>query len=166
MDKSITLIGMAGAGKSTIGIKLAKLLEFNFLDGDTMIEEKINQSIQSFLDHHGGKEFTKIEEEILLSIDLNKTVLATGGSAVLSDTAMNFLKKETEVIFLDVSYKNISERILNLSERGLVRESNQSLQDTYNQRLNLYKKYADHVVINDGDIDSCLKKLGLLLESF
>ena len=157
---------MAGAGKSTIGKKLAKLLEFNFLDGDTMIEEKINQSIQSFLDHHGGKEFTKIEEEILLSIDLNKTVLATGGSAVLSDTAMNFLKKESEVIFLDVSYKNISERILNLSERGLVRESNQSLQDTYNQRLNLYKKYADHVVINDGDIDSCLKKLGLLLESF
>ena len=166
MDKSITLIGMAGAGKSTIGIKLAKLLEFNFLDGDIMIEEKINQSIQSFLDHHGGKEFTKIEEEILLSIDLNKTVLATGGSAVLSDTAMNYLKKESEVIFLDVSYKNISERILNLSERGLVRESNQSLQDTYNQRLNLYKKYADHVVINDGDIDSCLKKLGLLLESF
>lgn len=157
---------MAGAGKSTIGKKLAKLLEFNFLDGDIMIEEKINQSIQSFLDHHGGKEFTKIEEEILLSIDLNKTVLATGGSAVLSDTAMNFLKKESEVIFLDVSYKNISERILNLSERGLVRESNQSLQDTYNQRLNLYKKYADHVVINDGDIDSCLKKLGLLLESF
>ena len=166
MDKSITLIGMAGAGKSTIGIKLAKLLEFNFLDGDTMIEEKINQSIQSFLDHHGGKEFTKIEEEILLSIDLNKTVLATGGSAVLSDTAMNYLKKESEVIFLDVSYKNISERILNLSERGLVRESNQSLQDTYNQRLNLYKKYADHVVINDGDIDSCLKKLGSLLESY
>ena len=166
MDKSITLIGMAGAGKSTIGKKLAKLLEFNFLDGDIMIEEKINQSIQSFLDHHGGKEFTKIEEEILLSIDLNKTVLATGGSAVLSDTAMNFLKKESEVIFLDVSYKNISERILNLSERGLVRESNQSLQDTYNQRLNLYKKYADHVVINDGDIDSCLKKLGSLLESF
>ena len=166
MDKSITLIGMAGAGKSTIGIKLANLLEFNFLDGDTMIEEKINQSIQSFLDHHGGKEFTKIEEEILLSIDLNKTVLATGGSAVLSDTAMNYLKKESEVIFLDVSYKNISERILNLSDRGLVRESNQSLQDTYNQRLNLYKKYADHVVINDGDIDSCLKKLGLLLESF
>ena len=166
MDKSITLIGMAGAGKSTIGIKLAKLLEFNFLDGDTMIEEKINQSIQSFLDHHGGKEFTKIEEEILLSIDLNKTVLATGGSAVLSDTAMNYLKKESEVIFLDVSYKNISERILNLSERGLVRESNQSLQDTYNQRLNLYKKYADHVVINDGDIDSCLKKLCLLMESF
>jgi len=166
MDKSITLIGMAGAGKSTIGKKLAKLLEFNFLDGDIMIEEKINQSIQSFLDHHGGKEFTKIEEEILLSIDLNKTVLATGGSAVLSDTAMNFLKKESEVIFLDVSYKNISERILNLSERGLVRESNQSLQDTYNQRLNLYKKYADHVVINDGDIDSCLKKLDLLLETF
>ena len=166
MDKSITLIGMAGAGKSTIGRKLAELLDFNFLDGDAMIEEKINQSIQSFLDQHGGKEFTKIEEEVLLSIDLNKTILATGGSAVLSDAAMNSLKKESEVIFLDVSYENISERILNLSERGLVRDPSQSLQDTYNQRLNLYQKYADHVVINDGNIDACLKQLSLLLESF
>ena len=166
MDKSITLIGMAGAGKSTIGIKLANLLGFNFLDGDAIIEERINQSIQSYLDQHGGKEFTKIEEEVLLSIKLDKTVLATGGSAVLSDAAMNFLKKESEVIFLDVSYENISERILNLSERGVVRGANQSLQDTYNERLNLYQKYADHVVINDGDADSCLKRLGLLLESF
>ena len=166
MNKSITLIGMAGAGKSTVGRKLAKVLDFNFLDGDTMIEERINQSIQSYLDQHGGKEFTKIEEEVLLSINLDKTVLATGGSAVLSDAAMNFLKKESEVIFLDVSYENISERILNLSERGLVRGANQSLQDTYNERLNLYHKYADHVVINDEDVDSCLKQLGLLLESF
>mgnify|MGYP001349738206 FL=1 len=166
MDKSITLIGMAGAGKSTIGIKLAKVLDCNFLDGDAIIEERINQSIQSYLDQHGGKEFTKIEEEVLLSINLDKTVLATGGSAVLSDAAMNFLKKESEVIFLDVSYENISERILNLSERGLVRGANQSLQDTYNERLSLYQKYADHVVINDGDVDSCLKRLGLLLESF
>ena len=157
---------MAGAGKSTIGRKLAKVLDCNFLDGDAIIEERINQSIQSYLDQHGGKEFTKIEEEVLLSISLDKTVLATGGSAVLSDAAMNFLKKESEVIFLDVSYENISERILNLSERGLVRGANQSLQDTYNERLSLYQKYADHVVINDGDVDSCLKRLGLLLESF
>ena len=157
---------MAGAGKSTIGRKLAELLEFNFLDGDVMIEEKINQSIQSFLDQYGGKEFTKIEEQVLLSIDLNKTVLATGGSAVLSDAAMNFLKKESEVIFLDVSYENISERILNLSERGLVREPYQSLQDTYNQRLKLYQKYADHIVINNEDTKSCLKRLKLLLENF
>jgi len=156
---------MAGAGKSTIGIKLANLLKFNFLDGDAIIEERINQSIQSYLDQHGGKEFTKIEEEVLLSISLDKTVLATGGSAVLSDAAMNFLKKESEVIFLDVSYENISERILNLSERGLVRGPNQSLQDTYNERLSLYKKYADHTVINDGDVDSCLKQLLVLLGS-
>jgi shikimate kinase len=102
----------------------------------------------------------------LLSIKLDKTVLATGGSAVLSDAAMNFLKKESEVIFLDVSYENISERILNLSERGVVRGPNQSLQDTYNERLSLYQKYADHVVINDGDTDACLKQLLVLLESF
>tara|TARA_B100000131_G_scaffold23886_1_gene23002 strand:- start:91 stop:591 length:501 start_codon:yes stop_codon:yes gene_type:complete len=166
MNKSITLIGMAGAGKSTIGKQLAKLLDFNFLDGDLIIEERINQSIQNFLDQHGGKEFTKIEEEVLLSINIDKTILATGGSAVLSDNAMQFLRKESEVIFLDVTYENISKRILNLSERGLVREPNQSLQETYDERLSLYRKYADHVVVNDGDIDSCLKQIVALTKSF
>ena len=157
---------MAGAGKSTIGKQLAKLLDLNFLDGDLIIEERINQSIQNFLDQHGGKEFTKIEEEVLLSINIDKTILATGGSAVLSDNAMQFLRKESEVIFLDVTYENISKRILNLSERGLVREPNQSLQETYDERLSLYRKYADHVVVNDGDIDSCLKQLVALTKSF
>ena len=157
---------MAGAGKSTIGKELAKLLDFNFLDGDLIIEERINQSIQNFLDQHGGKEFTKIEEEVLLSINIDKTILATGGSAVLSDNAMQFLRKESEIIFLDVTYENISKRILNLSERGLVREPNQSLQETYDERLSLYRKYADHVVVNDGDIDSCLKQLVALTKSF
>ena len=157
---------MAGAGKSTIGKQLAKLLDLNFLDGDLIIEERINQSIQNFLDQHGGKEFTKIEEEVLLSINFDKTILATGGSAVLSDNAMQFLRKESEVIFLDVTYENISKRILNLSERGLVREPNQSLQETYDERLSLYRKYADHIVINDGDIDSSLKQLVALIKSF
>ena len=166
MNKSITLIGMAGAGKSTIGKQLAKLLDFKFIDGDLIIERRINQSIQNFLDQHGGKEFTKIEEEVLLTINFNKMILATGGSAVLSDTAMKFIRKESEVIFLDVTYENISKRILNLSERGLVREPNQSLQETYDERLSLYRKYADHVVVNDGDIDSCLKQLVALTKSF
>ena len=157
---------MAGAGKSTIGKQLAKLLDFNFLDGDLIIEERINQSIQNFLDQHGGKEFTKIEEEVLLSINIDKTILATGGSAVLSDNAMQFLRKESEVIFLDVTYENISKRILNLSERGLVREPNQSLLETYDERLSLYRKYADYVVVNDGDIDSCLKQIVALTKSF
>ena len=157
---------MAGAGKSTIGKQLAKLLDLKFLDGDLIIEERINQSIQNFLDQHGGKEFTKIEEEVLLSINFDKTILATGGSAVLSDNAMQFLRKESEVIFLDVTYENISKRILNLSERGLVREPNQSLQETYDERLSLYRKYADHIVINDGDIDSSLKQLVALIKSF
>ena len=166
MNKSITLIGMAGAGKSTIGKQLAKLLDFKFIDGDLIIERRINQSIQNFLDQHGGKEFTKIEEEVLLTINFNKMILATGGSAVLSDTAMKFIRKESEVIFLDVTYENISKRILNLSERGLVREPNQSLQETYDERLRLYRKYADHVVVNDGDIDSSLKQLVALIKSF
>jgi len=166
MKKSITLIGMAGAGKSTIGEMLAQAISYNFLDGDKIIEETINESIQSFIDQKGREEFTKIEESVLLSIQFNQTLLATGGSAVLCDAAMQFMKKESEVIFLDVSYENISQRITNLSERGLVRNPNQSLQEAYNERISLYKKYADHVVVNNGDIESCLKDLVTLTEEF
>jgi|TARA_Y100000996_G_scaffold414214_1_gene404452 shikimate kinase len=166
MKKSITLIGMAGAGKSTIGEMLAQAISYNFLDGDKIIEETINESIQSFIDQKGREEFTKLEESVLLSIQFNQTLLATGGSAVLCDAAMQFMKKESEVIFLDVSYENISQRITNLSERGLVRNPNQSLQEAYNERISLYKKYADHVVVNNGDIESCLKDLVTLTEEF
>ena len=120
----------------------------------------INESLE--LD----EEFTKLEESVLLSIQFNQTLLATGGSAVLCDAAMQFMKKESEVIFLDVSYENISQRITNLSERGLVRNPNQSLQEAYNERISLYKKYADHVVVNNGDIESCLKDLVTLTEEF
>lgn len=159
MNRSITLIGMAGAGKTTVGKRLAKLLNYNFIDGDVKIEEKINQTIQNYLDQYGRKAFTEIEEEVLLSVNFNQTILATGGSAVLSDTAMNFLRENSEVIYLEVSYENISERIFNLSERGVVRGPGQSLLETYNERLELYKRYADHVVINNGDTDSCLKEI-------
>ena len=159
MNKSITLIGMAGAGKTTVGKRLAKLLTYNFIDGDIKIEEKINQTIQNYLDQYGRKAFTEIEEEVLLSVNFNQTILATGGSAVLSDTAMNFLRENSEVIYLEVSYETISERIFNLSERGVVRGPGQSLLETYNERLELYKQYADHVVINNGDTDSCLKEI-------
>ena len=157
---------MAGAGKSTIGEMLAQAISYNFLDGDKIIEETINESIQSFIDQKGREEFTKLEESVLLSIQFNQSLLATGGSAVLCDAAMQFMKKESEVIFLDVSYENISQRITNLSERGLVRNPNQSLQEAYNERISLYKKYADHVVVNNGDIESCLKDLVTLTEEF
>ena len=157
---------MAGAGKSTIGKMLAQAISYNFLDGDKIIEETINESIQSFIDQKGREEFTKLEESVLLSIKFDETLLATGGSAILCDSAMQFMRKESEVIFLDVSYENISQRITNLSERGLVRNPNQSLQETYNERMNLYRKYADHVVANDGDVESCVKGLIALTEEF
>ena len=166
MKKSITLIGMAGAGKSTIGKRLAKILNLKFIDGDKIIEEEINESIQNFIDQKGREEFTKIEESVLLSIKFDETLLATGGSAILCDSAMQFVRKESEVIFLDVSYENISQRITNLSEIGLVRNPNQSLQETYTERMNLYRKYANHIVANDGDVESCVKDLVALTQEF
>ena len=101
MKKSITLIGMAGAGKSTIGKRLAKILNLKFIDGDKIIEEEINESIQNFIDQKGREEFTKIEESVLLSIKFDETLLATGGSAILCDSAMQFARKESEGIYIE-----------------------------------------------------------------
>mgnify|MGYP001256308092 CR=1 FL=1 len=159
MNNSISLIGMAGAGKSSIGEKLAKQLNFNFVDSDLLMEEKSGKSLQDILIQQGNKEFKEIEEGALLSVKFNKIVLATGGSAVFCSTAMDYIKENSTVIYLEVPYKDISDRISNFSERGLLKRSNQTIQEAYKEREVLYQHYADHIVENSTTIDSCLNKI-------
>ena len=159
MNNSISLIGMAGAGKSSIGEKLAKQLNFNFVDSDLLMEEKSGKSLQDILIQKGNKEFKEIEEDALLSVKFSKIVLATGGSAVFCSTAMDYIKENSMVIYLEVPYKEISDRISNFSERGLLKRSDQSIQEAYKEREGLYQHYADHIVENSTTIDSCLNKI-------
>ena len=163
MNNSISLIGMAGAGKSSIGKKLAKHLKFNFVDSDSLIEAKYDTSLQDILSKNGNKKFKEIEEDALLSVEFKQIVLATGGSAVFCDNAMEYIKENSMVIYLEVPYEEITARISNFSERGLIKRSDQTIQEAYKEREGLYQHFADHIVQNNEKIESCLNKILTLI---
>ena len=160
------MIGMAGAGKSSVGVKLAKHLKFDFVDSDLIIEKKYGKSLRDILSQNGNKKFKEIEEGALLSVEFNQIVLATGGSAVFCDTAMEHIKENSIVIYLEVPYEDISARISNFSERGLLKRSDQTIQEAYKEREGLYQNCADYIVQNKGEIDSCLNKIFSLIKTF
>ena len=154
---------MAGAGKSSLGNKLAKHLDYEFIDSDLLIEKTKNKSLQKILDEVGTKKFKEIEEAALLSVKFNKTILATGGSAIFSEEAMHYIKKNSSVIYIEVSLEEIVDRVSNFSSRGFVKESNQTIQQAFNAREEIYKNFSDHIVSNNRDLESCFKEiLGLI----
>ena len=159
MKKSISLVGMAGAGKSSIGKQLADYLGFGFIDSDSLIETEHQESLQRVLDKFGRENFLKIEEKALMSIEFNNTVLATGGSAIFSELAMGYLKSRSSIIFIKVPYNKIVARVSNFSERGFLKTSDQTIQEAFVERQSLYKNFADYEVANDASQEKCLKKI-------
>ncbi len=139
----ITLIGMAGVGKSVIGKALAEKLSFRFIDTDALIEHEIGMSLQDIINKLGEKEFLRIEEKTLLALNPpEKCVISTGGSAVYSEMAMGSLKKISVIVFLDASLDTIENWITDKVERGII-HLKKGLAGIYKERLPLYKKYAD-----------------------
>ena len=157
--KSISLIGMAGAGKSTIGNKLAQYLGFNFIDSDSLIEKQYKKPLQEILIERGNKSFKDIEQNNLMSIEFNDLVLATGGSAIFSELAMNYISKESTIIFIESSYTDIMSRVPDFSKRGFLKKSEQNIKEAFAERVHLYKYYADFTVLNNTEIDQCVDKI-------
>lgn len=143
MKSNITLIGMPGAGKSTIGIILAKDLAYGFLDTDVLIQINQQKSLQDIVDGSGYMTLRQIEEEEIAKVNLQRHIIATGGSAVYSDAAMKHLAQDSVIVFLDVDLKEIRERIHNFDTRGIARSEDQTIEDLFEERVTLYKKYAD-----------------------
>jgi len=144
---NITLIGMAGVGKSSIGRVLAKQLGIDFIDVDRIIEKATQMSLQQIIDTKGDEAFSKIERDAILGLDLKKeAVIATGGSAVYSAEAMEFLKRHSRVIYLKASFESISAWVSNRLARGLVGLQTKSLREIYDERIPLYEHYADYTV--------------------
>lgn len=141
--QNFVMVGMPGAGKSTIGVILAKQTALDFIDTDVLIQVKHERPLQEIIRDDGLQAFRKIEEEVLANLDCKNYVVATGGSAVYSDLAMQSLKKKGVVIFLDVSVKELEKRISNFDTRGIAISSEQTFEDLYNERMPLYRKYAD-----------------------
>lgn len=137
------MIGMPGAGKSTVGVVLAKRRGCRFLDSDLLIQEQYDALLYELIAVHGLEGFLKIEEEVNASIDVKRTVIATGGSVVYGETAMAHFKEIGKVVYLKLSCETIKERLGDLNERGVALQKGQTLEELYAERVPLYEKYAD-----------------------
>jgi len=157
---NIILIGLPGAGKSTVGVILAKTLGLNFIDTDIAIQEKTGRLLQEILDEDGPEVFKEIEEETILSLHPDNTVIATGGSVVCSRDAMVYLGLTGVVVYLKISYDEMEDRLNNITTRGIVLLPGQTLRGMYDQRIPLYKRYADLTIdCSDADFETVVGKV-------
>ena len=144
--ESITLIGMPGAGKSTIGVLLAKTMGYDFVDTDLLMQRQYGDVLHVLLRQNGLDRFKEMEERTLLGFSARHAVVATGGSAVYSDAGMRHLREISSVFYIDVPFPELEKRLKNISTRGVVQAKNETLYDLYLHRQPLYLKYADRTV--------------------
>ena len=147
---NIVLIGMPASGKSTVGVILAKILGYSFVDADIVIQKKEGRKLAEIIETEGIDGFIDIENKVNSEIEVEKTVVSTGGSAVYGKEAMDHYKNIGKVVYLKVSMDVLTKRLKNAKQRGVVMREGQSLVSLYNERVPLYEKYAD-VVIDEGD---------------
>lgn len=147
----ITFIGMPGSGKSCMGRAMSGKLKMKLIDADKLIEKRYGKKLQELIDDIGVEEFRKIEEETLLSINGDNIIVSTGGSAVYSDAGMKHLKSIGKIFYLFCSCDTVKKRIGDYSKRGIVLKPGQTIDDLYNERAPLYKRYADVTILCDGD---------------
>ena len=146
----IAIDGPSGAGKSTVGVVLAKALGYDFLDSDLVIQAETGKRLFEIIEESGIDGFLDVENRINAGIQAKKTVIATGGSVVYGEEAMEHLKGIGVVVYLKVSYDSLEKRLGNLLKRGVAIRSGNTLLDLYNERIPLYEKYAD-IVIDEKD---------------
>lgn len=142
-SNNIILIGMPGAGKSTIGVLLAKALGKAFIDTDLLIQAREGRLLQEIINEEGIEHFLTIEAEVLMSIQTVNSVIATGGSAIYSDRAMDHLKQNGIIVYLKLTYEDIERRINNLTSRGIAIAKGKTLFDLYQERTPKYEQRAD-----------------------
>lgn len=143
---NVILIGMPGSGKSTAGVLVAKGLLKNFFDTDLLIQNLEKVRLQDIIDFKGDEYFLDCEEKAVCSLDISGTVIATGGSVVYSEKAMEHLKSMGKIVYLHLSFDVMMKRIKNVSTRGVVIRKGTTFRDMYDDRLPLYEKYADFTV--------------------
>ena len=145
-NNNITLIGMPASGKSTVGVILAKILGMNFIDTDLVIQQRENALLSDIIKDRGVDGFLEAEEAAILSVDQTNTVIATGGSAVYSEVGMKHLKSLGKVIYLKVEKEDLFGRLHHIRQRGVVLQPGETLDEMYDNRSTLYKKYADYII--------------------
>ena len=147
MKKSnIVLIGMPGAGKSTVGVVLAKSMGLKFVDSDLVIQDTYGKLLHELIEENGVQGFWKIENDVNASLTMEKSVIATGGSVIYGEEAMTHLGTIGTVVYLELPYEDVAERLGDLNARGVTLQPGQTLKDLYEERTPLYEKYA-HITV-------------------
>lgn len=158
--KNIVLIGMPGAGKSTVGVILAKVLGYDFVDSDIVIQQKEGRRLSQIIQEEGTEGFIEIENRINAELTVSNSIIATGGSVVYGKEAMAHLKEIGTIVYLKLSYHTISERLSDIKNRGVVLKEGQTLWNLYEERTALYEKYADVIIEEDGlSIEATIEKI-------
>ena len=161
---NIVLIGMPGCGKSTIGVLLAKALMLDFVDTDLLIQKKYSKTLSEIINDEGLEAFKAKESEVLSELSFENSLIATGGSAVYSQSGMENLKSDATVVYLKLTPSEIKKRIKNIKTRGIVMGKDVTIDALYSERAPLYEKYADYVLDCEGlDIEGCVSALSEIL---
>lgn len=166
MKKNIVLIGMPGAGKSTIGVLLAKSMLYSFTDTDLIIQSKYGTSLCDIIEKEGTQGFLDIEDAVISECDFCNCVVATGGSAVYGENAMAKLRESSTVVYLKLPLEELKKRLGDIRTRGVAMPCGTSLDELYAERSPLYERYADvtvecHGLTAEQCVDRCVELLGI-----
>lgn len=149
---NIVLIGMPGVGKSTIGVILAKIIGYRFVDADIVIQEQEGRLLKDIIEQEGVDGFLRIENRVNRNLNIRNAVIATGGSAVYGTGAMENYKETATIVYLKLDYDTLNGRLSDIKGRGVVLKDGQTLKDIYDERTVMYEKYAD-IVVNEKDMN-------------
>lgn len=157
-QNNIILIGMPGAGKSTLGVLLARAMNYRFLDTDLLIQEQEGKLLCEIIAAEGMERFLEIEGDVNAGIQTERTVIAPGGSAIYSEKAMRHFSEIGTVVYLHVPVTELEKRLGDLKRRGVVLKEGQSLETLFEERRVYYERYADVTV------DVCEREIGEIIE--
>lgn len=163
--KNIIFIGMPASGKSTIGVVVAKRLGYDFVDTDLLIQKQENRLLKEIIADVGNEGFLAIENQVNRDLQVEHAVISPGGSVIYCQEAMEHFEKIGTIVYLQVSFETINQRISNAKNRGVVLKEGQTLEDLYEERIRLFEKYADYTISEDDlDLEETIDKVLALFE--
>lgn len=165
--RNIIFIGMPASGKSTVGVVIAKRLGYDFIDTDLLIQKQEGKLLRDIIAVEGNDGFLKIENQVNRELCAENAVISPGGSVVYCEEAMRHFKEIGTIVYLRTSYQEICKRIANAKNRGVVLREGQTLKELYDERVELFEKYADYVVSEEGlSLEETIEQVLKLAERF